>query len=137
MSVQKDKRRDGRLRLSVLARNHALYVIQITKNPKVFNPEFNHEVTDDLVKQAKDINRLLWAANNVMVNSHDDYTLRRRYQEQAALTCNTLLADMEIAHKLFHLSAKRMKFWTEQLVEVRNRTRAWIESDAKRYKEYS
>ena len=136
MSVPKDKRRDGRLMLSVLARNHAKYVIQITKNEKIFDPRYNHEVTDDLVRQAKDINRYIWAANNILVNSKEDYALRRNYQEQAALTCNTLLADMEIAQKIFHLSGKRMRYWTSQIVEIRNRIRAWIESDADRYKKY-
>ena len=134
--VQKDKRRDGRLRLSVLARNHAKYVIQITKNEKIFDPKYNQEVTADLVRQAKDINRYLWAANNVVVNSKEDYAMRRHYQELAALTCNTLLADMEIAQKVFHLKSKRMRYWTEQIVEIRNRTRAWIESDTKRYEKY-
>ena len=136
MSVQKDKRRDGKLKLAVLARDHAKYVIQITKNPKIFLPEYNREVTNDLVKEAKDINRYLWAANNVVVNSADDYKERKRYQEKAALTCNILLADMEIAQTIFHLSSKRMRYWTGMVVEIRNRTRAWIESDATRYAKY-
>ena len=136
MSVPKDKRRDGRLTLSVLARNHAKYVIQITKNEKVFDPKYSREVTDDLVRQAKDINRFIWAANNIVVTSKEDYAERRRYQKQAALTCNLLLADIEIAQKIFHLSSKRVKYWTGLLVEIRNRTRTWIQSDATRYAEY-
>ena len=136
MSVQKDSRRDGRLSLATLARSHAKYVIQITKNPKVFDPAYSDSVTDDIIRQAKDINRQIWAANNVLVNSPEDYKLRRQHQEKAALLCNTLLADMEIAQSVFHLSSKRMKYWTSQVVEIRNRTRAWIQSDAKRYAEY-
>lgn len=136
MSVQKDERRDGKLLLPVLARNHAKYVIQITKNPRWFPPEYNREVTDDLVRQAKDINRYIWAANNILVKSKEEYAERRRYQEKAALICNTLLADIEIARAMFHLRGKRVKYWTGQVVEIRNRTRAWIKSDADRYKQY-
>ena len=76
------------------------------------------------------------AGNNILVKSNEDYAERRRYQEKAALTCNTLLADIEIAASLFHLRGKRVKFWTGQVVEIRNRTRAWIKYDADRYKQY-
>lgn len=64
MSVQKDSRREGRLSLATLARSHAKYVIQITKNPKVFDPAYSDSVTDDIIRQAKDINRQIWAVNN-------------------------------------------------------------------------
>ena len=136
MSVQKDKRRAGKLRLSVLARNHAKYVIQITKNQKIFKPEYNHEVTDDIVKEAKDINRYLWAANNIKVNSTERYNKRREYQEQAILTCDMLQADMEIAQSIFHLSGRRVTYWEGLLLEIRNKAVAWMDNDAKRYEKY-
>lgn len=136
MSVQKDKRRKGRLNLATQARGHAKYVIQITKNPKIFDPQYNYVVTADLVRQAKDINRYIWAANNIRVDSKEDYQQRHKYQEAAALTCNTLLADIEMAASIFHLRGKRVKYWTEMVVNIRNGTREWIKSDAERYSEY-
>lgn len=135
MSVQKDKREEGKLALSMLARNHAVYVIQITKNPKVFKPEYS-EFTDGLIKKSTDIFHCIWGANNVLVNSRQTYEIRRKYQELAAMNCNILLADLAIARKLFHLSSRRMKFWTGTVVEIRNKTRAWTNSDAKRYSQY-
>ena len=136
MSVQKDKRRAGKLRLSVFARNHAKYVIQITKNQKIFKPEYNHEVTDDIVKEAKDINRYLWAANNIKVNSAERYNKRREYQEQAILICDMLQADIEIAQSIFHLSGRRVTYWEGLLLEIRNKAVAWMDNDAKRYEKY-
>ena len=136
MSVRKDERNPGKLELSVLARRHAVYVIQITKNEKIFKPEYDSVVTNDLVKEAKDIYRYIWGANNVLVNSRETYAIRRRYQELAATSCNLLLADVGMARSLFHLSARRMKYWTSMIIEIRNKTRAWIQSDAKRYAEY-
>ena len=136
MSVQKDARNEGKLSLEVLARGHAKYVLQITKNEKVFLPEYNHGLTDEIVREAIEINRMIWAANNVLVHSAEDLKLRRKYQERTALLCNCLLADMEIAHSLFHLQERRMEFWSKQVVEIRNKTRAWIKSDADRYKQY-
>ena len=136
MSVRKDERNEGKLALSELAVRHAVYVIQITKNEKIFTPEYNEAVTNDLVRTAKNISRYIWAANNVLVNSKETYSIRRKYQELAATECNVLLADVNIARKLFHLSSKRMRYWTGMLVEIRNKTRGWITSDAKRYAQY-
>lgn len=136
MSVQKDRRSDGKLTLPVMSRQHAKYVIQITKNPKVFDPAYNHEVTDDLVRQAKDINRCIWGANQIKVTSTELYSDRRALQREAVMLCRSLLSDIAIAKGIFHLSSKRVKYWTEQLIEIRNRTQAWMEYDADRYKKY-
>lgn len=136
MSVPKDSRKESKLALAVLAREHATYVIQITKNPKNFDPAYRTALTDDLIKSAKDIYHYIWAANNVMVRSKEDYANRRSYQKKAILMCNTLIADMEVAQSVFHISGKRMRYWAAMVVEIRNKTRAWIESDAERYKAY-
>lgn len=136
MSVQKDKRREGKLALAVLARNHAKYVIQITANDKVFKPQYKYSVTDGLVTLAKAIYRCIWTANNIRVNSKEDYDERREYQKKAALFCSSLLAEMEIAQSVFHISGKRMRYWTGMVTEIKNKTQAWIQSDAKRYEEY-
>lgn len=136
MSVQKDKRSDGKLTLPVLSRQHAKYVIQITKNPKVFDPAYNQEVTADLVRQAKDINRCIWSANQIKVTSTELYQDRRKLQAEAVMLCRSLLADIAIAKGIFHLKGKRVKYWTENLIEIRNRTQAWMEYDADRYRKY-
>ena len=122
MSVPKDSRKEGKLALAVMARGHAKYVIQITSNPKVFDPKYSHAVTDDIINEAKSIYRYIRAANDIVVRSKENYADRRTCQQKAVRLCNTLLADMEIAKSIFHL--------------IRNKTRAWIESDAERYKKY-
>ncbi len=136
MTVRKEERQEGKLALSELAVRHAVYVIQITKNENIFKPEYNEAITNNIVKESIEISHCIWAANNVLVNSKDTYSIRRKYQELAATKCNVLLADINIAKKLFHLSAKRMRYWTGMVVEIRNKTRGWISSDAKRYAEY-
>ena len=136
MSVQRDRRRETQLTLPMLSLRHAKYVIQITRNPKVFDPTYNHEVTDDIVREAKGIHRAIWGANQVKVISRERYRDRREQQEKAVKLCRDLLADVAIAKSVFHLSGRRVKFWTETIVEIRNRTQAWIESEADRYKQY-
>ena len=121
--------------MSMLARDHTVYVIQITKNENVFDPKYTG-FTNSIIKRAMEIYHCIWGANNVLVNNQETYKIRRNYQELAATNCNILLADLEIARKLFHLSSKRMKYWAKMIVEIRNKTRAWTQSDAKRYNQY-
>lgn len=134
--VQKDSRREGKLALAVLARMHAKYVMQITSNPKIFDQRYYHAITVDLIRTSKDIYRSIWAANNTLVKSKSDYTARRKYQVRAVMLCNMMLADIEIAQSVFRLKGKRMRYWAGMVIEIRNKARAWIESDAKRYSEY-
>ena len=134
--VQKDSRREGKLALAVLARMHAKYVMQITSNPKIFDQRYYHAITVDLIRTSKDIYRSIWAANNTLVKSKSDYAARRKYQVHAVMLCNMMLADIEIAQSVFHLKGKRMRYWAGMVIEIRNKARVWIESDAKRYSEY-
>ena len=67
--VQKDSRREGKLALAVLARMHAKYVMQITSDPKIFDPRYYHAITADLIRTSKDIYRSIWAANNTLVKA--------------------------------------------------------------------
>lgn len=134
--VQKDSRREGKLALAVLARMHAKYVMQITSNPKIFDQRYYHAITVDLIRTSKDIYRSIWAANNTLVKSKSDYAARRKYQVRAVMLCNMMLADIEIAQSVFHLKGKRMRYWAGMVIEIRNKARVWIESDAKRYSEY-
>lgn len=136
MSVPQSQRPEHILQLHVKARNHAAYVIQITKNPKVFDPAYATAITDKMIKLAIDIFTNLWSANNVLVKDSLSYKMRHEYQEYACLECNNLLAMIDIAYKLFHLTSSRVKFWSGWVIDIRNGARAWIQSDAKRYEEY-
>ena len=115
---------------------HAKYVMQITSNPKIFDQRYYHAITVDLIRTSKDIYRSIWAANNALVKSKGDYAARRKYQIRAVMLCNMMLADIEIAQSVFHLKGKRMRYWAGTIIEIRNKARAWVESDAKRYSEY-
>lgn len=139
MSVNKSQRTEGKLLVNELARDLAAYTIQITSNPKVFLPKYQTALTDEIVKCAISIHKHAWTANNVMVrgqSGREHYTLRRQNQELAIVECNNLLSLIDIAKPLFHLSGKRCQYWGKKTIEVRNKIRGWIESDAKRYAEY-
>lgn len=139
MSVPKGQQSDGKLLVNELARDLAVYTIRITSNPKVFLPQFQTALTNEIIHCATNIHKYAWTANNVMVRGQDGrekYAARRKYQEMAASECNNLISLIDIAKPLFHLDTKRCRYWGSLTIEVRNKIRGWIESDAKRYAEY-
>jgi len=135
MSVPKSKRPVDKLDVFKAARDHAVYVIRITQNQKNFDPIYK-SVADKMIRLSIEIYTNLWAANNVLVKDELAYKLRRECQERACAQCNALLPMIDVAYRLYHLATRRVKYWTGNLIDVRNATRNWIKSDAERYKEY-
>lgn len=134
MSVPEGLRKESKLEVIVKARELAAYTIRITKNPKVFLPEYNTAITNDIISTAKNIFIDAWTANNIYVKEAKDWEERSRLQQKAALECNNLLALMQLAQEIFHLSTRRIKYWGSKTIEVRNKIRAWHDADRERYK---
>lgn len=133
MSVPVGERRESRLEVFVQALDLVTYTLRITKNEKIFLPEYQRQVTDDIIETAKSIYIDAWDANNVRVTTKDDWRARRELQLRAARECNRLLSLIGIAKSSFHLKNKRVKFWTGKVLKVRGMIRSWNESDSKRY----
>ena len=141
MSVAQGERTDGKLKVLVLAMELTTYTLQITKNQKVFKPEYNTAITNDIIHAAKQIFSLAWRANNIRVVDQSDpdgeadrLKERLRLQEEAIEWCNEMLPMIQIAKAVFHLSNKRVKYWGERTIEVRTYLRNWRTADKKRYK---
>ena len=114
----------------------AIYTIRITKNEKVFLPEYRSALTDDIIRSAKNIHIYAWQANDIRVDSAEKYAKRRELQQKAIDECTTLLPTIQMAKTVFHLKGTRIKYWTKLIVEARDGLRAWKNSDSKRYKEF-
>lgn len=133
MSVPVNKRSHGKLEACVKAHGLCCYTLQITANSNVFLPKYQEALTNRIIETAINIHTLCWSANNVLVNSTEDLAERNHFQEQAAIQCNVLLSLIEIAKKIFHLSTKRVTYWSGLAIDTRNLVRAWRLSDIKRY----
>jgi len=133
MSVPVNQRSQGKLEVCVKALDLASYTLKITANRKIFAEELQRSLTDKITGTALDIWTNVWTANNVLVKEEGDLDERLRLQQEAARLCNILLSLIELAGKVFHLTSKRVAYWTGKTVEVRNLIRAWRESDRKRY----
>lgn len=53
MAVPKGQQKDGKLLVNELARDLAVYTIRITSNPKVFLPQFQTAITNEIVLLAQ------------------------------------------------------------------------------------
>ena len=134
MSVPTSQRTKSKFEVLIKARELAKYTLDITKNTRVFLPEYQTALTNDIISTAKNIFIKCWTANNIRVTNPDHAKQRKALQESAALDCNNLLALIDLAKSVYHLKSKRVKFWAEKTIMVRSYIREWSTSDTKRYK---
>ena len=116
----------------------ACYTLRITANEKIFLPEYQRALTDDLILQAKNAYLYIREANDITVKRDSDTFIRdlherQRLQLQAIKCMKRMLPLIDLAKKVFHLELRRVKYWGEMVINVRERTRKWMESDARRF----
>lgn len=134
VAVPETERGKGKFDVLIKANDLAVYTIRICKNEKVFLPEYQTALTNEIISTAKQIYIKCWTANNIRVGEEpENWKARKQLQEEAARECNNLLALIQIAKPLFHLASKRVKYWGSKTIEVRNLIRDWKAGDSKRY----
>lgn len=121
---------------------YSLTILQSNKNFKV-RPTGNDEddaknpPQPELVSKMRDtvmdIFICAYSANETYF-SETNYRHRRQLQDKSVAKCNELLALVEMSIPIFHINYKRVEYWTNLIVLVRNQIQAWKESDYKRYK---
>lgn len=139
MSVPEGKRGYRRLEVFTKANDLAIYTIKICSNKKVFLPEYQSAMTDDIIRTGKDIFMYAWSANGIRVTDGNGQINpakrdeRKDLQERSIRKCNDLLALMQMAQRLFHLKTKRIKYWGQKTLEVRDLLTSWKDADRRRY----
>lgn len=138
MSVPVGEREEGKFSLAVKAEYLARYTIEITANENVFLPEYRRQVTDDIISTAKNIYLGIREANDVTVRvgtlfQMKDYRDRNNLQREALRNCKRLLYLIDLAHRIFHLSSKRVKYWSQIVKNVKDRIHGWIDDDMNRF----
>lgn len=136
MSVPVNQRSHGKLEAYSKAYELVTYTLLITKNKKVFTEEYQEELTDHIIGSALDIYLLVGSANDIQVRTGSDrknFENRIEMQSLAITKCGDMSRLILIAKSIFHLSSKRVKYWTGLAKEVRNLIKAWSDSDSKRF----
>lgn len=137
MSVPQNLRH-GKEELDVIikARELASYTSKICANKKQFKEENDyHGITlDNVINTALKIYLNLYTANEIYVGTNHELAVHRLFlQKEAISLCNTLLALVSLSKTQFHLTMKRLLYWSSAIIEVREKAKGWYESDTKRY----
>ncbi len=135
MSVPEFKRTQGRLQIFAAAYANCKHTINICRNEKHFPKRNRWLLTNDIVAEAKEILRCCQMANNITVNSYEDYAERRRYQMEAKGHANTQLTLMQIAYELLNPGVS-MEAWIELVDKFLALLNGWMDSDRRRYSKY-
>lgn len=134
--------------------NLADYVIHITDNSNNF-PDYGRiehtdsngvttvmltvrqdSLTNIVREQATQIFLLAYTANRInLVKEPWKKDERLAKQEKVIDMCEDHLAMIQLCRKHFHLSSKRIKYWGQLTLDVKNSVRAWNQSDKDRYKD--
>jgi hypothetical protein len=77
VSVPVGERRESRMEVFIQALDLVTYTLRITKNEKVFLPEYKGQVTEDIIETAKNIYIDAWEANNVRVDTNPNSELAK------------------------------------------------------------
>lgn len=136
MSQTVNNRSENKLDVFIKARNLSNYTIKICSNEKVFLPQYRKSFTVLLEKTAIKIFINSWSANNIVVTSEETLQERLKLQVLAIRGCNDLLALIQLAKPLFHLTAKRVRYWGTQTIGIRKDLQSWNVNDKKRYKNF-
>jgi hypothetical protein len=119
--------------VTVAAEQLAHYSDQITDNQKNFPPGQGTALVKSLKQWSLEIYMYCYRANYIRVEGRADYMERRRFQDMAIQRCEDMLPVLQLAKRRYHLSTKRMLYWGGMVIDVRDKIRAWKESDRKRY----
>ena len=136
-NVPEYKRKESTCKAVIKARHLATYTIQICSNNKIFLPEYNQLLTNEIACDAKEAYILAWRANKIRVEGRlagELGKIRLRMQKEAILNCKSLLPLIELAQKVYHLDSSRIEYWTRLTLETASTLTNWHEGDMKRYK---
>lgn len=135
MSVVKSKRGESELSIITKSRELASYTIKICSNEKNFPKRYRWCITNNIVTDALNIYSYIRKSNAIFVKFKDDYSERRKYQNNALGTIDSLLGNMDIAYATFGIDDNRINHWVGLVVEVQKFLRNWMKSDLERYKD--
>lgn len=136
-NVPEYKRKESTCAAVVKARHLATYTIQICANDKIFLPQYNLSLANEIIRDAKESYILAWKANKIRVEktgARELASLRLRLQKEAITNCKSLLPLIELAQKVYHLDKSREEYWARLTLETADILTGWYRSDAKRYK---
>lgn len=120
MSVRVIDRGESKLEVLIRAKELCQYTLHIAKNEKVFPKRDRWLLTKPIVDYTIFIYTSLMEANEIKVETHDDYVRRRNLQKLALEKCAPLLSLMQIAYEnISALDGRRVEHWTGLVIKLK------------------
>lgn len=136
MAVPEGKRTQSKLEVQTKARELANYTTTICSNEKIFPKRERWMLTNRIVNTVLTIMEEVDTANDIYVSTKVDFDLRRTSQTIALSYTARLLGLMQLAYEKYNIEDKRIKYWTQLVVDTRELIKKWRQSDSDRYKKY-
>lgn len=134
MSVKVCDRKQGKLETLTIAMQFACHTIRVCDNDNVFPKRHRLSVTADIIKNAKQLPKIINRANKCELRK--DHDERRRLQKEAIDLIDDLEIDLQIAYMSLSPNIKEQKldYWIGLLVDARSKLRSWIKADERELK---
>lgn len=133
MSVPVPLRHTSKLEVEVKAEKLARYTAEVLSNAKKFDPKYS-VLADRILGYALDIYLDVHDANIINVKDKRDYDRRRKLQDSAYDKCGDFTRILTFAKRVYHVSSRRIYYWTGLILDVKDMVKKWRESDARRYR---
>lgn len=137
MSVIKAKRSESKLQVIVKALEMCEYTIRICKHEKHFPKSDRWLITSRITAKAEEVVEHIREANDIKIETLDDYMARRNHQVAAHGCCESLLSLIEISYKVIGLEGSRVEYWTGLIVNTEDLIQRWRRSDQARNPQFA
>jgi hypothetical protein len=136
LAVPEGKRTKSKLEVQTKAIELLNYTTSICSNEKIFPKRHRWDISGRIVESAWMIHDDINTANSIFVSAKIDYEMRREHQIRALAYTARLLGQIDFAYVKFHIESRRIKYWTQLVVDERELLKRWKKSDSNRYKTY-
>lgn len=136
MAVPASERGRSKFQVLLDTRRLTIHTLRITANKNVFWEEYNESIIFDINETAKNIHLDACLANSIRVTDTESCKQRLALQQQAILASIRLVNLIQICRTLFHLPARRVRYWGSLTLTARDELRKWRNGDRKRYREF-
>lgn len=134
MSVRKGDRTVGNLQVLELAKQLVKYTLERVASERCIPKKQRWVLGDKIASACLNAVTNIRKANSVLVQTHEDYMLRRKYQNEAHAELGALYALVDVALNIYPIPSSTVETWSNLIYDTDEKLKAWMRSDKERYK---
>lgn len=135
MSIPLCDRTENKLEVLVRLEELCSYTIDRCKDEKAFPKRDRWILTAKIAGHAIDAYTFARKANRIVVKKHEDYMLRRGYQQECYCSLDALDALITIAYDKLNESGVNVEHWTKLIMNAEALLAKWRKSDSDRFRD--